>query len=201
VVAAQGQAAVSGAVGALGSAGRRRSMHAVVGVMVCCSGVSVQRVVVACAWCSQCMGAGLRRALRRGNRDSYCGGQVSSGEPGCSRPWVSLVIATGGCLLPCRIAAAKARQEQPELQQQWSDAGARSLEQAKRLGQQSSEIGADRPIAGCAFSPDGQLLATCCEWHDLPVQPGPLVLLVLAQMLTCHESMSLVSPSPRLSSC
>jgi hypothetical protein len=62
-----------------------------------------------------------------------------------------------------RVAAAKARQEEPELQQQWEEAGSAALDAAKRLGQQSSEIGAERPLAGCAFSPDGQLLASCCE--------------------------------------
>lgn len=32
---------------------------------------------------------------------------------------------------------------------------------ARQLAQQSSEIGDERPIGGCAFSPDGSLLAAC----------------------------------------
>jgi U4/U6 small nuclear ribonucleoprotein PRP4 len=32
---------------------------------------------------------------------------------------------------------------------------------AKRYAQQSSEIADDRPVGGCAFSPDGQTLAAC----------------------------------------
>jgi hypothetical protein len=35
------------------------------------------------------------------------------------------------------------------------------------MAQQSSEIGDDRPIAGCEFSPDGSLLATCGEWSGV----------------------------------
>ena len=35
--------------------------------------------------------------------------------------------------------------------------------QAKQITQQSSEIGDERPISGCAFSPNGSMLATCGE--------------------------------------
>lgn len=41
---------------------------------------------------------------------------------------------------------------------------------AKEFAQQSSEIGDERPIAGCEFSPDGSSLATCGEWVIFPFQ-------------------------------
>jgi len=39
---------------------------------------------------------------------------------------------------------------------------------AKHLTQQSSEIGDERPISGCAFSPNGAMLATCGESYWIP---------------------------------
>ena len=35
------------------------------------------------------------------------------------------------------------------------------VETATRFSQYGSEIGHDRPIADCKFSPDGEVLATC----------------------------------------
>jgi len=37
------------------------------------------------------------------------------------------------------------------------------LDEVSRLVQQSSEMGDERPISGCQFSPDGQQLAICGE--------------------------------------
>ena len=38
-----------------------------------------------------------------------------------------------------------------------------TLDEVTRLVQQSSEMGDERPISGCQFSPDGQQLAICGE--------------------------------------
>ena len=37
------------------------------------------------------------------------------------------------------------------------------LDEVSRLAQQCSEMGDERPISGCQFSPDGQQLAICGE--------------------------------------
>ncbi|KAK9156141.1 hypothetical protein Sjap_003621 [Stephania japonica] len=58
-----------------------------------------------------------------------------------------------------RIARAKRRRDDPdedeEAEMNWA------VEQVKGLVLDCSEIGEDRPLTGCAFSPDGSLLATC----------------------------------------
>eukprot|EP00195_Chlamydomonas_chlamydogama_P009404 CAMPEP_0202890186 /NCGR_PEP_ID=MMETSP1392-20130828/686_1 /ASSEMBLY_ACC=CAM_ASM_000868 /TAXON_ID=225041 /ORGANISM="Chlamydomonas chlamydogama, Strain SAG 11-48b" /LENGTH=463 /DNA_ID=CAMNT_0049573717 /DNA_START=97 /DNA_END=1488 /DNA_ORIENTATION=- len=60
-----------------------------------------------------------------------------------------------------RIAGAKRRREDVDLRVAAAQEVSDAEEQAKRLAQQSSEIGDDRPISGCEFSPSGHLLATC----------------------------------------
>lgn len=45
--------------------------------------------------------------------------------------------------------------------QAYRDNAASALSAAKQYTQQSSELGDERPIAGCEFSPDGSRLATC----------------------------------------
>lgn len=58
------------------------------------------------------------------------------------------------------IAARRRRRPYPLLQAAKAARDA-SEAAARKLGQQSSEIGDDRPVGGCAFSPDGKLLAAC----------------------------------------
>jgi hypothetical protein len=80
--------------------------------------------------------------------------------PGQRRPWSCLALPCWPPLLhafaanhpppfaPCRPQAVKAARDASEAA-------------ARRLGQQSSEVGDDRPVGGCAFSSGGELLATC----------------------------------------
>ena len=48
-----------------------------------------------------------------------------------------------------------------------------AVDEVGRLAQQCSEMGDDRPISGCQFSPDGQQLAICGRFQrDLRWLPG-----------------------------
>jgi WD40 repeat protein len=51
----------------------------------------------------------------------------------------------------------------------------------KTLMNQSSEIGDERPIVGCAFSPDGTQLATGAWSGTLKVMPVSFFILVLLE--------------------
>ncbi|GBF89870.1 U4,U6 small nuclear ribonucleoprotein [Raphidocelis subcapitata] len=60
-----------------------------------------------------------------------------------------------------RVRAAKQLQGDVEGLRAIKAARDASERAARQLAQQSSEIGDERPIGGCAFSPDGSLLAAC----------------------------------------
>ncbi|GAX79451.1 hypothetical protein CEUSTIGMA_g6892.t1 [Chlamydomonas eustigma] len=60
-----------------------------------------------------------------------------------------------------RIQGVKKRRADPELASEYSSETRSILEEVGSLAQQSSEMGDDRPVSGCQFSPDGQLLAIC----------------------------------------
>eukprot|EP00955_Chlamydomonas_euryale_P092909 364743-Chlamydomonas_euryale.AAC.108 len=60
-----------------------------------------------------------------------------------------------------RIYDAKRRHEDAATASDAAAEVAGALDDASRLVQQCSEVGDDRPISGCRFSPDGQTLAIC----------------------------------------
>ncbi|KAL6751821.1 WD40-repeat-containing domain protein [Haematococcus lacustris] len=60
-----------------------------------------------------------------------------------------------------RLAAAKRRRDDEETRMTATGQRLSSQRQAKLLAQQSSEIGDERPISSCQFSPEGTHLATC----------------------------------------
>lgn len=60
-----------------------------------------------------------------------------------------------------RLAAARALTADGDAQGAKRATDAAALRRIATVAQQSSEIGDDRPISGCAFSPDGGALATC----------------------------------------
>jgi U4/U6 small nuclear ribonucleoprotein PRP4 len=60
-----------------------------------------------------------------------------------------------------RIRAAKRRHDDEESRAEAATDLSCVLDEASRLSQQCSEVGDDRPISGCRFSPDGSSLAVC----------------------------------------
>jgi len=67
-----------------------------------------------------------------------------------------------------RLAVQKRRREDVVERREARHQRVSGLVLAKQFAQQSSEIGDERPVAGCEFSPDGSRLATC-GWGGLLV--------------------------------
>lgn len=69
-----------------------------------------------------------------------------------------------------RLLRAKRRRDDPEVHQDYLARQSHAAAEVRKVSQQCSELGGDRPISYCQFSPDGAELATCgwggalCVW-------------------------------------